>query len=41
MWSVLAAKLHHQQFQDELDFTGIEFPVAIDKIGKFKCENNT
>ncbi len=34
-------KLHHQQFQDELDFTGIEFPVAIDKIGKFEHQNNT
>lgn len=52
MWSVLAAthpvehtrkpdRLHHyQQFQDELDFGGIEFPVTIDKIGKFEKQNN-
>ncbi len=50
MWSILAGihstsrdseRLHHyQQFQDELDFTGIEFPVAIDKIGKFERQNN-
>ena len=50
MWSVLAA-LHppsqhvdrlrqYQQFQDELDFTGIEFPVTIDKFGKFERQNN-
>ena len=42
MWSVLAGihpsshhvdRLHqYQQFQEELDFTGIEFPVTIDKI---------
>ncbi len=50
MWSILAGihpvcrdaeKLHHyQQFQDELDFSGIEFPVTIDKIGKFEQQNN-
>ncbi|XP_028408129.1 uncharacterized protein LOC114530722 [Dendronephthya gigantea] len=50
MWSVLAAlhpvkqsaeRLHHyQQFQDELDFAGIEFPVTVDKIGKFERQNN-
>ncbi len=50
MWSVLAAihpvkqsaeRLHHyHSCQDELDFTGIEFPVAIDKIGKFERQNN-
>ncbi len=50
MWSILAGihstsrdseRLHHyQQCQDELDFTGIEFPVAIDKIGKFERQNN-
>ena len=50
MWSVLASippvsgdaerLCHYQQFQDELDFTGIEFPVTIDKIGKFERQNN-
>ena len=50
MWSILAAlhpasrdseRLnHYQQFQDELDFTGIEFPVTVDKIGKFEKQNN-
>ncbi|XP_028417042.1 uncharacterized protein LOC114541307 [Dendronephthya gigantea] len=50
MWSVLAAlhpvkqsaeRLHHyQQFQDELDLAGIEFPVTVDKIGKFERQNH-
>ena len=52
MWSILAAlhpipyqrnpeRLHHyQQYKDELDFTGIEFPVTVDKIGKFEKQNN-
>ena len=52
MWSVLAGihevplhshperLRHYQQFQDELDFTGIEFPVTVDKIGKFEHQNN-
>jgi hypothetical protein len=33
-------KVYYQQFQDELDFSGIEFPVTIDKIGKFERQNN-
>ncbi|XP_028416044.1 uncharacterized protein LOC114539626 [Dendronephthya gigantea] len=50
MWSILAAlhpvkqnaeRLHHyQQFQDELDLAGIEFPVTVDKIEKFERQNN-
>jgi hypothetical protein len=50
MWSILAGihpvsrvaerLYHYQQFQDELDFSGIEFPVTIDKIGKFERQNN-
>ena len=50
MWSILAgihpAKqtaervYHHQQFQDELDFSGIEFLVTVDKIDKFEKQNN-
>ena len=50
MWSILAgihpAKqtaerlYHYQQFQDELDFSGIEFPVTVDKIDKFEKQNN-
>ena len=50
MWSVLASihpafrdaerLYHYQQYKDELDFTGIEFPVTIDKIGKFERQNN-
>ena len=28
------------QFQDEVNFDGIEFPVTIDKVGKFKQQNN-
>ena len=50
MWSILAA-LHpaaqpvdrqspYIQFQHELDFSGIEFPVTIDKIGKLESQNN-
>ena len=31
---------HYQEFQDELNFDGIEFPVTIDKIGKFERQNN-
>ncbi|CAB4035686.1 Hypothetical predicted protein, partial [Paramuricea clavata] len=31
---------HHIQFEHELDFSGIEFPVTIDKIGKFESQNN-
>ncbi|CAB4024062.1 Gastrula zinc finger, partial [Paramuricea clavata] len=52
MWSVLAAlhpieynrkpeRLHHyKEFENVLDFSGIEFPVTIDKIGKFESQNN-
>ena len=50
MWSVLASihpafrdaerLCHYQQYKDELDFTGIEFPVTIDKIEKFERQNN-
>ena len=50
MWSILAAlhpaakhvdrQSHYMQFEHELDFSGIEFPVTIDKIGKFECQNN-
>jgi hypothetical protein len=50
MWSVLAAlhpasqhvyRLnHYKEFENELDFTGIEFPVTVDKIGKFEKQNN-
>ena len=50
MWSVLASiypvsrdaerLCHYQQFRNELDFSGIEFPVTIDKIGKFERQNN-
>ena len=50
MWSILAAihpakqtaerLYHYQQFQDKLDFSGIEFPVTVDKIGKFERQNN-
>ena len=31
---------HYQHFQDELDFSGIEFPVTVDEIGKFERQNN-
>ncbi|XP_028416042.1 uncharacterized protein LOC114539623 [Dendronephthya gigantea] len=31
---------HYQQFQDELDLAGIEFPVTVDKIEKFERQNN-
>ena len=50
LWSVLASihpisrdaerLYHYQQFEDELDFTGIEFPVAVDKIDKFEKQNS-
>ena len=52
MWSVLSAlhpvelrknpeRLHHyQHFQSGPNFDGIEFPVTIDKIGKFERQNN-
>ena len=50
MWSILAAlhpaaqhvdrKSHYIQFEHELDFSGIEFPVTIDKIGNFESQNN-
>ena len=52
MWSILAAlhpvehtrnpeRIHHyQHYQDELNFGGIEFPVTIDKIGRFERQNN-
>jgi hypothetical protein len=52
MWSILAGihevplhshpeRTHHyQEFQDELNFDGIEFPVTTDKIGKFERQNN-
>ena len=48
-WSVLAALhptnnhpervIHYQPFQDELNFTGIQFPVTIDQITKFEKLN--
>ena len=31
---------NYQQFQHELDFSGMEFPVTIDKIGRFEKQNN-
>lgn len=48
-WSILAA-LHpaskdaqritkYQEYKDELNFTGINFPVTIDQIGKFEKNN--
>jgi hypothetical protein len=52
MWSILAGihkvplhshpeRTHHyQEFQDELNFEDIEFPITIDKIGKFERQNN-
>ena len=52
MWSVLTAlhpveqrkspiRLHHyQQYEDELNFYGIEFPVTLHKIGKSEWQNN-
>ena len=50
MWSILAALhpaspnperlRHYQQYKDELNFSGIDFPVAIDKITKFERQNN-
>ena len=49
-WAVLAA-LHpleenakrvsnYKQYEDELDFTGISFPVLLDDIPKFEKQNN-
>ena len=49
-WAVLSA-LHpaqintervsnYEEFQDELDFTNISFPVSIDDISKFERINN-
>ena len=48
-WSILAALhpvsvhperlSHYERYRDELDFTGIEFPVTIDKISKFEKQN--
>ncbi len=50
MWSVLAAKhptmrdrervANYQFHADELDFTGISFPVAVQDIPKFEAQNN-
>jgi hypothetical protein len=52
MWSILAAlhpveytrnpeRIHRSQhYQDELNFGGIEFPVTIDKTGRFERQNN-
>jgi hypothetical protein len=50
MWSILAAihpaaqhvdrQPHYMQFENELDFNGVEFPVTIDKIVKFESQNN-
>lgn len=49
MWSVLAALhpadfhaervIHYQPFEDQLNFTGIQFPVTIDQIDKFERLN--
>ena len=51
-WSVLSAlhpidckknpeRIHHyRECQDELNFDGVEFPVTLDKIGKFERQNN-
>lgn len=49
MWSVLSALypaehnpqrvIHYESFQDELNFTGIEFPVTVDQISKFEKLN--
>ena len=49
MWSVLAALhpaehhaervIHYQPFTEELNFTGIEFPVTVDQIPKFEKLN--
>ena len=48
-WSVLAALhpadyhaervIHYQPFEDQLNFTGIEFPMTIDQISKFEKLN--
>ena len=49
MWAILAALhpadfhaervIHYQPFQEELNFTGIEFPVTVDQISKFEKLN--
>ena len=49
MWSVLAALhpadhnpqriTHYEPFEDELNFTGIEFPVSVDQISQFEKLN--
>ena len=49
MWSILAALhpanyhpervIHYKPFEDELNFTGIEFPVTVDQIVKFERLN--
>ena len=50
MWSVLSALhpaehnpqrvIHYEPFEDELNFTGIEFPVTVDQISKFEKLNS-
>jgi hypothetical protein len=37
---ILSWRVSYQHYQDELNFDGIEFPVTIDKIGKFERQNN-
>ena len=49
MWSIIAALHpaehhaerinHYESYADELNFTGIEFPITIDQIGKFEKLN--
>ena len=40
-WKDNPERLHHyQRFQDELNFDGIGFPLAIDEVGKFERQNN-
>ena len=49
MWSVLAALhptdhhpervIHYKPFEDQLNFTGMEFPMTIDQISKFEKLN--
>lgn len=48
-WAVLSALYpatqnahrlsHYQQYRDELNFTGIEFPMCISQLGKFEKQN--